>query len=62
MSRSFALVTGASGGIGLELAHELQSRGYDLAICSAGEDCKARPKVILSSIGGVIHWAAPWRS
>jgi len=33
----FALVTGASSGIGLSLAKELASRGYDLAICSAGE-------------------------
>ena len=37
MSRPFAIVTGASSGIGFELAHELASRGYDLAICSAGE-------------------------
>jgi uncharacterized protein len=37
MSRPFAFVTGASSGIGLALAHELGSRGYDLAICSAGE-------------------------
>jgi uncharacterized protein len=37
MSRPFALISGASSGIGLALAHELASRGYDLAICSAGE-------------------------
>lgn len=37
MSRPFAIVTGASSGIGFELAHELASRGYDLAICSAGD-------------------------
>lgn len=37
MSEKLALVTGASSGIGLSLAKELYSRGYDLVICSAGE-------------------------
>ena len=37
MAGQFAIVTGASSGIGLSLAKELASRGYDLAICSAGE-------------------------
>jgi uncharacterized protein len=37
MARPFAVITGASSGIGLALAHELAGRGYDLAICSAGE-------------------------
>jgi uncharacterized protein len=37
MAGQFAIVTGASSGIGLSLARELARRGYDLAICSAGE-------------------------
>ena len=37
MASQFALVTGASSGIGFSLAKELAGRGYDLAICSAGE-------------------------
>jgi short-subunit dehydrogenase len=37
MADQFAIVTGASSGIGLSLARELASRGYDLAVCSAGD-------------------------
>lgn len=37
MAGQFAIVTGASSGIGLSLAKELAARGYDLAICSSGD-------------------------
>lgn len=37
MADMLAVVTGASSGIGLSLAKELASRGYDLVICSSGE-------------------------
>lgn len=37
MSNPLALVTGASSGIGLELARVLANRGYDVIVSSAGE-------------------------
>jgi uncharacterized protein len=37
MAEQFAIVTGASSGIGLSLAKDLAGRSYDLALCSAGE-------------------------
>jgi short-subunit dehydrogenase len=37
MGQMLAIVTGASSGIGFELAKELAKRGYDLVVASAGE-------------------------
>ena len=37
MGNTLALITGASSGIGFELANELAHRGYDLIVASAGD-------------------------
>jgi short-subunit dehydrogenase len=49
MARPFAVITGASSGIGLALAHELSGRGYDLAICSAGERLQSASESLRSN-------------
>jgi short-subunit dehydrogenase len=49
MARHFAVITGASSGIGLALAHELAGRGYDLAICSAGERLQSATESLRSN-------------
>ena len=41
MSNGLAVVTGASSGIGYNLAKELASQGYDLIVCSAGDRLEA---------------------
>jgi uncharacterized protein len=48
MAEQFAIVTGASSGIGFSLAKELAARGYDLAICSAGERLQNAAKELRS--------------
>jgi len=38
MAASVALITGASGGIGLEFATQLAQAGYDLAVLARSKD------------------------
>ena len=48
MAETFAVVTGASSGIGHSLAKELAARGYDLMICSEGERLDAAAQELKS--------------
>ena len=48
MAEQFAIVTGASSGIGFSLAKELAGRGYDLTICSSGERLENAAKELRS--------------
>jgi short-subunit dehydrogenase len=48
MANEFAIVTGASSGIGFSLAKELAGRGYDLAICASGERLQAAAQELRS--------------
>ncbi len=54
MSDKLAIVTGASSGIGLSLAKELASRGYDLVVCSAGERLPEAAEIVRSSGAQVV--------
>ena len=38
MKKSYALITGASSGIGLEIANNLASKGYNLILTARRED------------------------
>jgi uncharacterized protein len=42
MRQILAVVTGASSGIGYELAKDLARRGYDLVVASAGGETSGR--------------------
>jgi short-subunit dehydrogenase len=54
MSEKLAVVTGASSGIGLSIAKELASRGYDVVVCSAGERLREAVEIIRSFGANVI--------
>jgi short-subunit dehydrogenase len=58
MSETLAIVTGASSGIGLSLAKELASRGYDLVVCSASRRLPAAADTIRSSGTDIIEVTA----
>lgn len=58
MADMLAVVTGASSGIGLSLAKELASRGYDLVICSSSERLAEAAKSICSGGTNVIDVTA----
>src|SRR5690348_6624873 len=51
-TRPFAIVTGASSGIGLQLAHEAARRGYDLLI--AADRSLDEPAAELRAHGGTV--------
>ncbi|HEX4786817.1 MAG TPA: SDR family NAD(P)-dependent oxidoreductase, partial [Actinospica sp.] len=52
--RPLALVTGASSGIGLALAHELVDRGCDVVIAAEDEGIKEAAAQLLSR-GAVVY-------
>ncbi|MDF3069456.1 MAG: short-chain dehydrogenase/reductase [Polyangiaceae bacterium] len=56
----FALVTGASGGIGFEIAKQLRARGYGLLLVSSDAEklSKARAALERGPGSGAIHTAA----
>src|SRR5690349_21820091 len=54
MSKPLAVVTGASSGIGFELAKQLAERGYDLVIASNTSDLDAAARAVTGAGGDVV--------
>lgn len=54
MNRQFAVVTGASSGIGLELARQLAQQGYDVLITSSQSNLDAAAEAVTSAGGNVV--------
>jgi uncharacterized protein len=53
-TRMFAVVTGASSGIGLELARQCLEHGFDVLVCAEDEGIGAAA-TLLSRLGGIVQ-------
>jgi short-subunit dehydrogenase len=62
MSKPFAVVTGASAGIGLELAKQFASHGFDLLIVSRGQGLDEAARELRALGAEVVTQAADLRS
>lgn len=52
-NRKFAVITGASSGIGFELAKECLANGFDILICASGEDVEVAAKQLADGAGSI---------
>lgn len=62
MHKPFAVVTGGSAGIGLELARQFASHGFDLLIVSRGQGLDEAAQELRALGAEVMPWAADLRS